>query len=80
MSAYARVEAAIGILPHRSGMAQRTNQVMRARPGHTETGLATRALFGTAPNFPEGMTAAHVVQVILDGISAGKPLIASSEF
>jgi len=55
-------------------------QVTEARPGHTETGLATRALFGTAPNFPEGMTAAHVVQVILDGIVAGTPLIASSEF
>jgi cyclic-di-GMP-binding biofilm dispersal mediator protein len=55
-------------------------QITEARPGHTETGLSSRAIFGTAPNFPEGMTAAHVVQVILDGISASKPLIASSEF
>ncbi|MEI7420253.1 MAG: SDR family oxidoreductase, partial [Actinomycetes bacterium] len=55
-------------------------QITEARPGHTETGLASRAIFGTAPNFPEGMTAAHVVQVILAGIKEGKPLISSSEF
>jgi len=55
-------------------------QITEARPGHTETGLASRAIFGTAPNFPEGMTAAHVVQVILAGIKEGKTLISSSEF
>lgn len=55
-------------------------QITEARPGHTETGLASRAIFGAAPNFPEGMTAAHVVQVILAGIKEGKTLISSSEF
>ena len=55
-------------------------QITEARPGHTETGLASRAIFGTAPNFPEGMTAAHVVAVIVAGISEGKALITSSEF
>ena len=51
-----------------------------ARPGHTETGLAGRAIFGTAPAFPEGMTAAHVVSVILAGIVEQKPLLASTDF
>ena len=55
-------------------------QVTDAKPGHTETGLASRAIFGTAPAFPEGMTAAHVVTVLLNGIKEGKPIIASSEF
>lgn len=55
-------------------------QITEARPGHTETGLSSRAIFGTAPNFPEGMTAAHVVQVILAGITEGKALLASSDF
>ena len=55
-------------------------QVTDAKPGHTETGLASRAIFGTAPAFPEGMTASHVVSVLLEGIKEGKPLIGSTEF
>ena len=55
-------------------------QVTDAKPGHTETGLASRAIFGTAPTFPEGMTASHVVTVLLNGIKEGKLIIASSEF
>jgi len=55
-------------------------QITEARPGHTETGLASRAIFGTAPTFPEGMTANHVVGVLLKGISSGQQLLASSEF
>ena len=55
-------------------------QVADAKPGHTETGLASRAIFGTAPAFPEGMTASHVVSVLLAGIKEGKPVIGSTEF
>jgi len=55
-------------------------QVTDAKPGHTETGLASRAIFGTAPAFPEGMTASHVVSVLLAGIKDGKALIPSTEF
>lgn len=55
-------------------------QVTDAKPGHTETGLASRAIFGTAPAFPEGMTAGHVVSVLLAGIKEGKTLIPSTEF
>lgn len=40
-------------------------RVIDARPGHTETGLATRPLFGNAPNFPQGMNPDHVADVIL---------------
>ncbi len=55
-------------------------QVTDAKPGHTETGLASRAIFGTAPAFPEGMAAGHVVSVLLEGIKEGKPVIGSTEF
>jgi len=43
-------------------------RVIDARPGHTETGLATRAISGTAPAFPEGMSAEHVANRIIKAI------------
>jgi cyclic-di-GMP-binding biofilm dispersal mediator protein len=55
-------------------------QITEARPGHTETGLATRALFGQAPAFPQGMTPEHVVEVILTGIESGTALLSSEAF
>jgi cyclic-di-GMP-binding biofilm dispersal mediator protein len=46
-------------------------RVIDARPGHTETGLATRAIAGTSPAFPTGMTpdsvADRIIRAILDG-------------
>ena len=44
-------------------------RVLDARPGHTETGLADRAIAGTAPNFPAGMTADHVARVIVAAVA-----------
>lgn len=45
-------------------------RVLDARPGHTETGLATRAIAGVAPAFPQGMApetvAARIVKAILE--------------
>jgi cyclic-di-GMP-binding biofilm dispersal mediator protein len=55
-------------------------QILDARPGHTETGLSSRAIFGTAPAFPEGMSADHVIEVIFKALAEGKGIIASSEF
>lgn len=54
--------------------------VTDARPGHTETGLADRALFGQAPKFAPGMTAEHVVQTILNGVISGKTELPSTDF
>jgi cyclic-di-GMP-binding biofilm dispersal mediator protein len=50
------------------------------RPGHTETGLATRALFGEAPAMPQGMTPAHVADKTFEAILARTPLVSSEEF
>jgi len=55
-------------------------RVVDARPGHTETGLAGRAIFGTAPAFPTGMTADHVAQVIVNAIADGTKDLPSEAF
>ena len=54
--------------------------VLDARPGHIETGLAGRAIFGTAPAFSTGMTATHVVDRVIKAISEQKTELASSDF
>lgn len=54
--------------------------VLDAKPGHTETGLAGRAVFGQAPAFPQGMTAEHVVSTILNALGEGKTSLSSSDF
>jgi cyclic-di-GMP-binding biofilm dispersal mediator protein len=51
-----------------------------ARPGHTETGLADRAMFGVAPRFPQGHEPAHVARTIIDGIKNRAKVIGSTEF
>jgi NAD(P)-dependent dehydrogenase (short-subunit alcohol dehydrogenase family) len=46
-------------------------RVLDARPGHTDTGLATRAVAGTAPTFGSALdpddVAARIVRAIVDG-------------
>jgi NAD(P)-dependent dehydrogenase (short-subunit alcohol dehydrogenase family) len=46
-------------------------RLVDARPGHTETGLATRPIAGQAPRFPTGLdpdaVAARIVRAIVDG-------------
>ena len=55
-------------------------KVLDARPGHTETGLATRAIAGTAPAFPAGLDPLHVATVIVDAIEADARDLPSSAF
>jgi cyclic-di-GMP-binding biofilm dispersal mediator protein len=43
-------------------------RVIDARPPHTETGLAARAVEGTAPRMPEGLSPARVAEVIVDAV------------
>ena len=51
-----------------------------ARPGHTESGLATRAIFGQAPNFGAGLEVADVVARILKGITDDEKDLPSTSF
>jgi cyclic-di-GMP-binding biofilm dispersal mediator protein len=55
-------------------------QVTEARLPHTETGLATRAVFGTAPQMPVGLNPDQVVEIMLSAILEKKNLISSVEF
>lgn len=55
-------------------------RVISARPGHTETGLAGRAVSGAAPAFPAGMAPAHVVDVITAAIDSDVNDLPSTAF
>ena len=55
-------------------------RVISARPGHTETGLASRAIAGKAPKFPAGMTTEHLVARLVAAIEADEKDLASSDF
>ncbi len=53
---------------------------MDARPGHTESGLAGRAIYGTAPNFGIGKTVTDVVARIVEGIASNEKDLPSGSF
>ena len=55
-------------------------RVIDARPPHTETGLATRAVAGTAPNFPQGLDPAAVARRIVDAVADGSTDLPSEAF
>ncbi len=55
-------------------------RVIDARPPHTETGLASRAIAGVAPKFPQGLTPISVAQRIVSAIVSGEEDLPSSEF
>lgn len=51
-----------------------------ARPGHTQSGLADRAVFGTAPNFGAGAEVSFVVSRIVQGITNDEADLSSESF
>jgi len=55
-------------------------RVIDARPGHTETGLAGRAIAGTAPAFPTGMNADQVADRIVKAIIGDEKDLPSTAF
>jgi cyclic-di-GMP-binding biofilm dispersal mediator protein len=55
-------------------------KVLDARPGHTETGLADRAIAGSPPKFPAGLDPAHVAEVIVDAVEADTQDLPSTSF
>jgi short-subunit dehydrogenase len=54
--------------------------VISANPPHTETGLASRAIAGEAPNFGAGLDPAAVVEKLLHAIAEDLKTLPSSEF
>lgn len=51
-----------------------------ARPGHTESGLASRAIFGVSPNFGIGKPVTAVVERIIQGIADEEKDLPSGSF
>ncbi len=60
---------------HRLGI-----RVIDARPPHTETGLATRAIAGIAPKLPQGLNPVSVAQRIVLAIASGEDDLPSASF
>jgi short-subunit dehydrogenase len=54
--------------------------VTDARPPHTETGLSTRPLSGTAPEMAQGLAPAAVAERIVSAIEAGEREVAGADF
>jgi short-subunit dehydrogenase len=54
--------------------------VIDARPGHTETGLASRPIVGVAPRMPPGLDPDLVADRMLSAIEAGEREIPSAAF
>lgn len=55
-------------------------RVLDARPPHTETGLADRAIAGSAPRMREGLAPAVVARRICDALEAGERDLPSAAF
>jgi cyclic-di-GMP-binding biofilm dispersal mediator protein len=54
--------------------------VISARPGHTETGLATRSISGVAPAFPAGMEPQVVARRLVTAIQHDEKELPASAF
>ena len=71
MAAYGASKAAL--LSFNEGFAREARRkkvrVLDVRPPHTETGLADRAIAGTAPKFPEGLNPDTVTETIVAALA-----------
>lgn len=54
--------------------------VVDVRPPHTETGLATRPIAGTAPKMPVGLDPGVVAERLVTAIERGDNAVASTDF
>ncbi len=82
MAAYSAVKAGLSAASKALSRELRREgvHVLDARPGHTETGLADRPIAGETPAMAEGMSPAHVAQVIVEGLVAGERELAATDF
>lgn len=72
MSAYcaSKAAASMSIRAARRELRRRRITAIDARPGHTETGLTARALWGTPPKLPQGLEPDLVAARIVAAIAA----------
>jgi cyclic-di-GMP-binding biofilm dispersal mediator protein len=74
MAAYSASKAAMAAFDAAAGRELRRQRitVLDARPGHTETGLATRPIAGEPPRLPTGFTPDAVAERVLAALVAGE--------
>ena len=77
-AAKAGLSAALAVI--RRELRSRKITVLDARPPHTETGLANRAVFGNAPSLKQGLEPADVARRIVDAIEANESELAPTAF
>lgn len=82
MAAYGASKAAVRSFDEAFAREARRSgvRVIDARPPHTETGLATRPVAGTAPRFPQGLDPAAVARRIVAAIVDGSTDLPSTAF
>ncbi|MFM7047712.1 MAG: SDR family NAD(P)-dependent oxidoreductase, partial [Actinomycetota bacterium] len=82
MAAYSASKAAAwaAIVAASREFRRRRVDVIDARPPHTETGLAIRAIAGVAPKMPLGLDPDAVARRIFDAIVAGERDIPTEAF
>lgn len=82
MAAYGASKAAVRSFDQALGREarRRSIRVIDARPPHTETGLADRAIQGTAPRFPTGLSPADVASVLCAAVERGATDLPSTAF
>ena len=82
MAAYAASKAALRSFDEAFAREARRRRVrvVDARPPHTETGLATRPISGTAPRMPVGLDPAVVARIICDAIDGDVEDLPSGAF
>lgn len=82
MAAYGASKAALRAFDEALGRETRRRgiRVVDARPPHTETGLAGRAIAGTPPRLPAGLSPHHVATVICDALDSDVTDLASGAF
>ncbi|SEM73014.1 SDR family oxidoreductase [Cryobacterium sp. TMT1-3] len=82
MAAYSASKAALAAFAKAAGRELRRDGIrfLDARPGHTETGLATRPIQGSTPRLPAGFSPADVARRVVDAIVAGERDLPSTAF
>ena len=82
MSVYGASKAAVRSFNEAFGREARRSgiRVIDARPPHTETGLASRAIAGTPPKFPVGLDTDFVARCIVQAIADGETDLPSGAF
>ena len=82
MSVYGASKAAVRSFNEGFGREARRAgvRVIDARPPHTESGLVTRAVAGTAPKFPQGLAPEHVARRNIEAIADGSTDLPSDAF